>query len=241
MLARQRIALIAAVKLICILSVTDAVLLAQEASVIDRSKDVQLQPEATLALTLPSLSAIHTSRHEPSDQEIMRVAIELSPLGLRVRELGAGSSQEMLQDFSEQRAWLIDHKRSVSHLLPLVESPDLGAAAPGANASFLGQEPCGELFADDQGPGKWRGRLVTAFHCMDDTGELWSTDLIDDVHDIVVYSRTENGFVDELNNITEREFEQSHFVPPVEYRAIDKHEFFFGAPALLPYTPQADQ
>ena len=64
-----------------------------QASDLDGSNGVQAQPSAdgdVACCTIPSLSAVHVNRHEPSDQEIMRARIELSPYGLRV--IGVGSA-----------------------------------------------------------------------------------------------------------------------------------------------------
>lgn len=189
----------------------------------------------------PSFSATHVSLHEPSGQELMSSAIELSPNGLRVRELGAGAYNEMLQDFSGERGWLIDHERSISHLLQMVEEPEIGKMGPGAAASFLGPNPCGFLTAVRQGPGIWRGRRVTAFHCVNNSGDVMAVEFLDDYYQIIVYRRTNDGFVDELRGFTDRRFNQGHFIPPATYRDVDKQEFFYGAAELESYSETAER
>ncbi len=211
--------------------------------------------DSLIEFILPSLSATYVNWHEPSGRELASSSIELSAYGLRVRELGVNSFHEMLHDFNGQRSWLIDHKRSVSHLVQMEETPELESSAlkalevgeletsvlePGDFSSFLGPVPCGLLTADDQGPGLWRGRRVTAFHCVDESNTVVTIEFIDDIYHIVVYRRSYDGFVDELRGLTDRAFNESHFIPPTEYRTVDKQEFFFGAPALSPYSSDTD-
>lgn len=191
----------------------------------------------TSDFVMPSLSALHVNWHEPSGRELMSSSIEVSGSGLRVREHGSGSSHEMLQNFKEKKSWLIDHKRSISHLLQFVEIPDFEElSTPGSRASFLSPKPCGLLRAINQGSGVWRGRRVVAFHCLGDINELLSIEFIDTIYQIVVYRRSVDGYVDELRGLTNRSFDPSHFTPPVDYRYVGKDEFFFGAPALLQYS-----
>jgi len=210
--------------------------------------------------TLSGLSATHVNWHKPSGREISSSSIELSADGLRIRELGENAIHEILQDFKGQRSWLIDHERSVSHLFEMADAPETDSlesdlpepdipesVEPESDRvdlrnldSFLGPVPCGLLTADEQGPGRWRGRRVRAFHCVDESNAVLTIEFIDDVYQIVVYRRTHDGFVDELRGLTDRTFNESHFIPPTEYRSVDKQEFFFGAPQLSPYSPAAD-
>lgn len=186
---------------------------------------------------IPSFSATHVNWHEPSGQELMVADIDYSADGLRVRETGAKAIHEMLQDFKGERGWFIDHERSVSHELEMIEDPELSEAAPGGGASFLGHEPCGDLKPAEQGPGRWRGRHVTAYRCLggpDD--EVIAIEFVDSILKIVVYRRTSTGFIDELRGLVDRTFHPSHFTPPNSYRDVGKEEFFFGAPALKAYS-----
>lgn len=188
-----------------------------------------------------SFSATYFNWHDPSDQELISAHVEFSSRGLRVRELGPHAAQEMLQDFVGERVWLINHDKSTSHLLPLVKIEGLEDTSVLVGASFMSPEPCGNLIAENQGEGKWRGRRVTAFDCLDDANEVLAIEFLDSLYKIVVYRRTVDGFVHELRGMTERTFSESHFTPPDEYRAVGKEEFFFGAPALLPYTSPQEQ
>lgn len=201
------------------------------------SEHVYVEPSEFI---YPSLSATYVSWHEPSGQEITRATIEMSPGGLRVREGGSNSKNEMLQDFIGERIWIIDHERSIGHNIGTVDTSEEQQSDTVGFASFLGPNPCGVLEAQSQGPGVWRGRQVTAFHCTNPSGEVLVVEFIDAVYKIVVFSRTHDGFADELRGLSDRVFNESHFVPPANYRAVDKREFFFGAPALLPYEQPVD-
>jgi len=189
---------------------------------------------------LPSFSASHIIWHERSDQELMSSAIEMSPHGLRVRGTGPNDSSEMLQNFVEEKAWLIDHDRGIAHELSMLEMPELGRSSPGSAASFLGPNPCGVLDAVNKGPGVWRGRRVTAFYCVDKTDEVVAIEFLDDIYEVVVYASTPDGVASEVRGLSEREFPQSHYYPPDDYRSVEKEEFFFGSPALKPYSQAQD-
>ena len=187
--------------------------------------------------TIPSLMALHVSYHEPSEQELMRAQIELSPYGLRVRELGKEATQEMLQNFVTEQAWLVDLKRRVFHELPLTADPDVSMLSPGAGASFLGHQPCGDLHVGSTKAGYWRGRTVDKVHCVDGDDVEQSLELLDHEYDIVVYRRDRHGYVDKLQGIQDRSYTSQHFSPPESFRKVGKEEFFFGSPPLRSYTP----
>lgn len=187
--------------------------------------------------TTPSISALHVNHHEPTEQEVMRAQIELSPYGLRVRESGKQSSQEMLQNFQSEQAWLIDYERRVFHELPLTAEPDVPMLPPGAGASFLGNQPCGDLKVTASQSGLWRGRAVDEVHCVDGDDVEQSVELLDHEYDIVVYRRDRHGYVDELQDFQDRSFTPEHFFPPEKFRAVGKKEFFFGSAPLRAYTP----
>lgn len=195
-------------------------------------------PEAEAeASTLPSLSAIHVRVHEPSGRELLRADIELSPQGFRVRQAVQGERhREMLQDFASDNAWLIDHRRSVAHRLPLAEEPSDTGLLPGDGASFLSQKACGRLLnAEEKGKGVWRGRSVRAWRCKDDAGDIAAIEFIDSVYGIVVYRQTVDGQIDELRNLKERQFGVGHFTPDSDMRMVSKQEFFGGAPEIPAY------
>ena len=211
-----------------------------QASDLDGSNGAQEQPGTRgdgACCTIPSLSAVHVNRHEPSDQEIMRARIELSPYGLRVTELGQHASLEMLQNFVTEQAWLVDRKRRIFHKLPLTSDPMGFTLNPHSGASFLGHKPCGNLKASAAEPGLWRGRTVDAVRCIDAAGQEQAAELLDHYYKIVVYRRDKQGFVDELQDLQNREFDSGFFFPSSEYRSVGKKEFFSGAPALRSYDP----
>ena len=189
------------------------------------------------ASLLPSLSARHISWHEPSETELLRANIELSPNGFRVRQSTSGQRhQEMLQDFDNDDAWVIDHRRSIAHRLPLEDDPEDDLPKPADSASFLSQEPCGSLLVkSDAGNGLWRGRKVRAWHCTDQNNNIVSIDFMDSDYGIVVYSRNENGRINELTNLQERRFSVDHFKPASKLRFVSQQEFFGSAPAIPDY------
>ena len=192
------------------------------------------QSASTDAVTLPSLSARHIRWHEPSDLELIRTDIALSPDGFRVRQAVQGDRhREMLQNFVDNEAWLIDHKRSIAHQLPLEDDARDDMLRPGDDASFLSTNPCGVLLtAESAGKGQWRGRAVDTWYCKNTDGETEAIELVDNVYGIVVYRRTAGGLIDELKNLQEREFADDYFRPDSALRRVDRHEFFGRVPNL---------
>lgn len=193
--------------------------------------------DAANCCVIPSLSAIHVKQHEPSSQEIMRARIELSPVGLRVLELGSDATFIMLQNFLTEQGWLIDRKRRIYHELPLTSDPMGPMPNPVSDSSFLGHKPCVNLTSSNAEQGVWRGRKVDAVRCFDGAGQEQAAELLDHVYRIVVYRRDRQGYIDELQDVQSRKFEQGFFLPPDDFREVEKREFFHGAPALRAYSP----
>lgn len=184
---------------------------------------------------LPSFSAIHEGRHEPSGRRVTYAAIELSSYGFRARDLLEDGSVEIVQSFSDEKAWFVDHVRRVAHPLQLIEEPEHRLLSPSATSSFLSAEPCGLLFAEQTGRGTWRGRDVSVFVCKTESGDEASVEFIDEILGIVVYQRDQAGFVNELQRLLDRSFDKEHFRPPSNYRTVGREEFFVGRPALKQY------
>lgn len=198
------------------------------------------------AAFLPSLTAVHVRRHEPSEIELARARVELSPLGLRVRLDGGGGPLEIVQDFVGERLWFIDLDRSVAHRLAFANADEASVPSPvedsviASGIGFLGSEACGGGASRDDGEGHWRGRAVDAWLCLDASGETTAIELIDRVHGIVVFRRTPEGIVDELRDIRPMRFATDHFSPPSRFRAIDERELFHGAPAIGQFHERED-
>ena len=221
------------------LTVSLVLILAPSAHSLANVENTAVLPEALKeeASTLPSLSARHIRFHEPSERELLRADIDLSPHGLRVRQAVHGERhREMLQDFTGNSAWLIDRKRSIAHRLPLSEEEGDAALLPAGGASFLSQQACGQLLQAEKGStGVWRGRSVQAWRCRDDTEEIVAIEFIDQDYGIVVYRRTIDGLVDELRDLKDRDFSGEHFKLQKGLRAVGKQEFFGGAPKISTY------
>ncbi len=198
---------------------------------------VSTQQRSVEVNNLPSLSARHVRWHQPSDTELLSADIELSAQGLRVRQVSPGNRHnEMLQNFVSNEAWLIDHRRSMAHRLPLEDDMTDAAAKPADAASFLSQEPCGaSLNKSDAGRGLWRGRGVSAWHCENENGQIVTIEFIDDEYGIVVYRRADNGKIDELRDLQKRQYGSEHFRPASRLRFVTRQEFFGEAPAIPPY------
>ena len=195
------------------------------------------QVPVIVAETLPSLSARHIRRHEPSDRELIRADVAISPDGLRVRQAVQGDRhREMLQNFNSNESWLIDHKRSVAHRLPLEDDMSDDISHPGEGASFLSTAPCGAwLTAENAGRGQWRGRNVDTWYCKNADGETEAIEFVDRIYGIVVYKRTADGLIDELSDLKERAFSEDYFRPDTTLRSVDRHEFFGRIPSLKRY------
>ena len=186
---------------------------------------------------LPSFSARHIRRHEPTQRELIRTDIELSPEGFRVRQAVQGDRhREMLQDFVNNEAWLIDRKRRIAHRLPVEDDADSESLHPGDGASFLSQSPCGKLLsAVHEGQGVWRGRRVDTWYCKDAENVTQTIEFMDQIYGIVVLRRTATEQTDELINLQEREFPKDYFRPNLEYRVVSRQEFFGGVPEIKRY------
>lgn len=117
-------------------------------------------PSEVESTSVPSIAARHVTYHEPSGTPLGERRIELSPAGMRVRGMGDEAAHEMLQDFSAERAWLIDHERRVVLELPYVEAfdhpeevPDADDSAAAADAKHAkartdGKEEAADVAAD---------------------------------------------------------------------------------------------
>ena len=212
------------------------------------------------AAPLPSIGARHVTVHEPSGTTLRDVEIELSPAGLRVRDSGPEGSNEMLQDFVGERAWLIDRRRKVVLELPFFDAPNsIGEGAstnpepgpsddppstaeqtPDRNADdtsvrggFLGREPCLDRDARAEGNGTWRSRPVDVYSCLGADGRsVEAVEFIDHEFPVVIYREDGDGRIDSLQDLRSRVYGESHFVPEATLRPVREHEYFFGAPPI---------
>lgn len=187
----------------------------------------------TVERPLPSISARHVRFHEASGRRLMDATIDLSPDGLRVRQRIGAASLEMIQDFNLGKAWLVDGDRRIAHELPegVVTEPDMlehGAVT----GTFLGQTPCALGTPLHSANGKWRGRRVAIYHCLDDDSSVSAIEFLDAEFGLIAYRKSAAGFVDELRNLKFRKHAEEKFSPPSHFRSVDKRELFHGAPAL---------
>ena len=192
----------------------------------------ELAPEAS---RLPSIEGEHVRLHAPSDVELLRARIELSPEGLRIRRSGDGPL-EISQSFVNAKVWFVAHDRGIVHELSSSSIDESDEPFRGATTGFLSPDACGGGRRREEGSGLWRGRRVYASTCLDRRDRVQAIELVDAIHRIVILRRTPDGLVDELRNVRPRRYPEGHFVPRSRYRVVGIGELIHGTPQLQAFV-----
>ncbi len=203
----------------------------------------------TEVLDIPSITATKITRDTRSGDVVATDWIQLSPEGLRARQSGPQTKFEYLQNFKQEKLWMMDWSRKIL----LESSPEEGGligqegdntvleefvAAVGETpqSSVLTAVPCMDLVAVEVGVAKWREQNVTVWSCEFAGGEHFSEVFYSLQWGLVVREERVDQTTIELSNIKSAEFSVDHFTPPTYFRKTDFRELIIGSPEIGNYS-----
>ncbi len=203
---------------------------------------------ATEVLDIPSITAKKITRDTHSGDVISTDWIQLSPEGLRARQSGAQSKFEYLQNFSQEKLWMMDWSRKILfEASPEADSPTqrgddepyqpfVAEADEEPQSSLIASEPCIDLIAKKVGMAKWREQDVAVWRCEFAGGEHYSEVFFSQQWGLVIREERIDQTTIELSNIRRAEFSVGHFTPPTYFRKTDFRELIIGSPEIGNYS-----
>ncbi|MEE9334688.1 MAG: hypothetical protein V3U65_11430 [Granulosicoccaceae bacterium] len=204
---------------------------------------------ATEVLDIPSITATKITRDTRTGEVISSDWIQLSSDGLRARQSGSEASFEYLQNFSQEKLWMMDWSRKI--LLEaspdeenLIDQNDANAAVEPfvavvgevPQSSVLTAVPCINLVAVKVGIAKWREQDVAVWRCEFAGGEHYSEVFFSQLWGLVIREERIDQTIIELSNIRQAEFSAGHFTPPTYFRKTDFRELIIGSPEIGSYS-----
>ena len=203
----------------------------------------------TEVLDIPSITATKITRDTRSGDVISTDWIQLSSEGLRARQSGSETKFEYLQNFKQEKLWMMDWSRKIL----LESSPEEGEliGQEGDNivfeeyvaivgetpqSSVLTAVPCMDLVAVEVGVAKWREQNVTVWNCEFAGGEHFSEVFYSLQWGLVIREERIDQTTIELSNIKSAEFSVDHFTPPTYFRKTDFRELIIGSPEIGNYS-----
>ena len=210
---------------------------------------VSADENAVEVLDIPSITATRTTRDTRSGDVISSDWVQLSPEGLRARQSGNQTKFEYLQNFSEEKLWMMDWSRKI-----LLESspeegevvdsvgdddtfePFVAAVGESPQSSVLTAIPCMDLVAIKVGSAEWREQSVTVWRCEFAGGEHYSEVFYSEQWGLVIREERVDQTTIELNNIKSADFSVGHFTPPTYFRKTDFRELIIGSPEIGSYS-----
>ena len=204
---------------------------------------------ATEVLDIPSITADRVTRDTRSGEVLSLDWIQLSPKGLRARQSGADNKFEYLQNFSQEKLWMLDWSRRI--LLEVspeeevlvdkngnggVVEPFVAVVGDEPQSSVLAVEPCIDLVAVKIGLSRWREQAVQVWRCEYAGGELFSKLFYSEMWGLVIREERIDQTTIELSNIKKTEFSTNYFKPPDYFRKTDFHELIIGSPEIDSYS-----
>jgi len=190
---------------------------------------------------LPNITAELVKYNEREPSVVESNWLQLSPQGMRVRDVNSGS--QIIKNFDQQRVWLVNKKNNTSHEINVEfframhpeQLPYLLGAESLSNIS--GTKPCADLQGRNNGKRYWRGQFVHEWDCLSDKKELLNTQLFSKRWNIVVQVKHADLRVEELVNIREKIPTAKTFLPDKALVHVDLSEFMTGRRQLESYSP----
>ncbi len=189
-------------------------------------------------LRLPSISATYREFHNDSGVELSQSRVHLSPIGMRVEQQESEVKTAVYYNFQTGQMWFLNLDRSVVHEIPLEQAVPSDMTAEQSQAfrlGFVDTTPCSNLKGVRRSTVRWRGRLVSLWDCYLTSDKAVAMQHFDDSIGLVVRSEYVDGVVMQLENVQDRQFDNSFFVPSKKYRAVTMHELITGAAKIEKY------
>lgn len=204
---------------------------------------------ATEVSDIPSITATKITRDTHSGDVMSSDWIQLSAEGLRARQSGTQTKFEYLQNFTQEKLWMMDWGRKILFEASPAEevSSDqasdeeqferfVAVAGEEPQSSVMASEPCIDLIATKIGMAKWREQDVTVWRCKFAGGEHYSEVFFSQQWGLVIREERIDQTTIELSNIKQAEFSVGHFTPPTYFRKTDFRELIIGSPEIGSYS-----
>ena len=189
-------------------------------------------------LPLPSISATYREFHKGSGTELSKARVYLSPFGMRIEQKIEGVKIAVYHNFMTGQMWFLNHERAVMHEVPLdlsAANQSNGVEETGFRLGFIDTEACSSLDGVKRSNVRWRGRQVSLWDCYLDPMKAVAMQHYDDSIGLVVRSEYVDGVVMQLEDLQDRHFDKSYFVPSKNYRVVSMNELMTGALEIETY------
>jgi hypothetical protein len=196
-------------------------------------------------IDIPSITAERLIRDTHTNEVLSRDLVQLSSEGLRSRQSLPDNHLELLQNFHDDRLWMMDWDRKIMHEVTAEDNlanndseAELFVAQQGdqPQSSVLAAEPCIDLNAVEVGLASWRGQPVTVWRCEFADGEPFSELFFNELWSLGVREERIDQTTIELVNIKPTKFISNNFYPPNYFRKTDFRELIFGSPEIGNYS-----
>lgn len=201
---------------------------------------------------LPSISAEHLTFSSDGEEIIARSVVQLSPNGMKVFDFGDGHSAEIIQNFNDDRTWLINRIEQVVYEMPTSDGPwehSQHALSHGTTSAdvyestsdgikqlgLLSGVPCIGLNGQLAGSKVWRGQPVDVWNCKH-MNKLISKQYFSHDWQIVVREHRIGSSIEELRSLQNVVFPTKHFNPKKNLRAADLRELLLGYPEISRFS-----
>lgn len=196
-------------------------------------------------IDIPSITAERIIRDTHTNNLISKDMVQLSALGLRSRQSSPDNNLELLQNFVDDKLWMIDWDRKILHEITAEnniasDNPEevafIAQQGDQPQSSVMAAEPCIDLRAVKVGLARWRGQPVTVWRCEYADGEQFSELFYNEIWQLGVREERIDQTTIELVNIKPTEFLSTNFYPPNYFRKTDFRELIIGSPEIGNYS-----
>lgn len=196
------------------------------------------------------LTATLEQRFDPTKQILSRTRVLVNDNGLRLESLPLDIGQLVISDYAMGKIWFVDKQRSFVHEVPYTiveDAPRLTEAfisLPGSLDSI----PCSGQDKSMTGHVEYKGASVQRWQCTfngsdgqyvlteeSDVNDLPEEQYFSEQYNLVVYSKSRNGIVSELVNISFANVDGLLFSPPADFKRVSIEQFLGQYQALGKY------
>ncbi|MBX2838521.1 MAG: hypothetical protein KTR35_16805 [Gammaproteobacteria bacterium] len=202
---------------------------------------------------LPSISAEHVTLSSDGKEVIARSIVQLSPNGMKVFDFGEGHSSEVIQNFKEDKAWLVNRAQKLVYELPNQDYAESDEWSENRSSTvdksefkvtddydtkrlgLLSVEPCIGLDPESAGSKVWRGQKVDVWNC-GANGQPVSTQYFSPDWRIVVREKRIGGSIEELRSLKRVAFPTKYFNPQKKFRLAKLRELLLGSEKISAFS-----